>query len=120
MRYDIPVAIEPSVLDLLVTAFRELRDGKTSEGISVKSPGTTLSTAEAIGTAVDAVLHSRYFGDGKVTAGAIARNLVGSIVKEDPQDLAALNEYVAIVAKKRGLSDKNWQGFHDEAQKTLK
>jgi hypothetical protein len=88
--------------------------------VSVKSPGTTLSTAEAIGTAVDAVLHSRYFGDGKVTAAAIARNLVGSIVKEDPQDLAALKEYVAIVAKKRGATDKNWQGFHDEAQKTLK
>jgi MoxR-like ATPase len=119
-RYDIPAAIEPNILDLLVTAFRELRDGKTGEGVSVKSPGTTLSTAEAIGTAVDAVLHSRYFGDGKVNAASIARNLVGSIVKEDPQDLAALKEYVAIVAKKRGLSDKHWQGFHDEAQKTLK
>jgi MoxR-like ATPase len=119
-RYDIPAAIEPNLLELLVTAFRELRDGKTSEGVSVKSPGTTLSTVEAIGTAVDAVLHCRYFGDGKVTAGAIARNLVGSIVKEDPQDLAALKEYVAIVAKKRGASDKHWQGFHDEAQKTLK
>jgi MoxR-like ATPase len=118
-RYDIPAVIEPSLLELLVTAFRELRDGKTSEGVSVKSPGTTLSTAEAIGTAMDAVLHSRYFGDGKVTAGAIARNLVGSIVKEDPQDLAALKEYVAIVAKKRGASDKNWQWFHDEAEKRL-
>jgi MoxR-like ATPase len=119
-RYDIPAAIEPGILDLLATAFRELRDGKTGDGISVKSPSTTLSTAEAIGTAVDAVLHCRYFGDGKVTAGAIARNLVGSIVKEDPQDLAALKEYVAIVAKKRGVSDKHWQGFHDEAQKLLK
>lgn len=119
-RYDIPAVIEPAILELLATAFRELRDGKTSEGVSVKSPSTTLSTAEAIGTAVDAVLHSRYFGDGKVTSGAIARNLLGSIVKEDPQDLAALKEYVAIVAKKRGVSDKHWQGFHDEAQKMLK
>ena len=119
-RYDIPAAIEPGILELLATAFRELRDGKTGEGISVKSPGTTLSTAEAIGTAVDAVLHCRYFGDGKVTSGAIARNLIGSIVKEDPQDLAALKEYVAIVAKKRGVSDKHWQGFHDEALKLLK
>jgi len=119
-KYDIPAAIEPNILELLATAFRELRDGKTGEGISVKSPSTTLSTAEAIGTAVDAVLHSRYFGDGKVTAGAIARNLIGSIVKEDPQDLAALKEYVSIVAKKRGTSDKHWQGFHDEAQKMLK
>jgi MoxR-like ATPase len=118
-RYEIPSAIEPAILDLLATAFRELRDGKTAEGISVKSPGTTLSTAEAIGTAVDAALHSRFFGDGKVTAGSIARNLIGSIVKEDPQDLAALKEYVAIVAKKRGMTDKHWQSFHDEAQKSL-
>ena len=119
-RYDIPTTIEPSILELLATAFRELRDGKTAEGISVKSPSTTLSTAEAIGTAVDAALHSRYFGDGKVSAGSIARNMVGSIVKEDPQDLAALKEYVAIIAKKRGTSDKNWQAFHDEATKSLK
>jgi MoxR-like ATPase len=118
-RYDIPAAIEPGILDLLATAFRELRDGKTAEGISVKSPGTTLSTAEAIGTAVDAALHSRFFGDGKISAGSIARNLIGSIVKEDPQDLAALKEYIAIIAKKRGMSDKNWQAFHDEAQKSL-
>ena len=119
-RYDIPAAIEPAMLDLLATTFRELRDGKTAEGISVKAPGTTLSTAEAIGTAVDAALHSRYFGDGKVTAGSIARNLIGSIVKEDAQDLAALKEYIAIVAKKRGASDKTWQAFYDEAQKALR
>jgi MoxR-like ATPase len=119
-RYDIPTTIEPGILELLATAFRELRDGKTAEGISVKSPSTTLSTAEAIGTAVDAALHSRYFGDGKVSAGAIAKNLVGSIVKEDPQDLAALKEYIAIIAKKRGASNKDWQAFHEEATKTLK
>ena len=119
-RYDIPATIEPGILDLLATAFRELRDGKTAEGVSVKSPGTTLSTAEAIGTAVDAVLHCRYFADGKVTPAAIARNLIGSIVKEDAQDLAALKEYIAVVARKRGNSDKTWQAFHDEAQKMLR
>lgn len=119
-RYDIPVSLEPPILELLSTAFRELREGKTAEGVSVKAPGTTLSTAEAIGTAVDAVLHSRYFGDGKVTAGAIARNLIGSVVKEDAQDLAALKEYVSLVAKKRGATDKHWQAFHQEAEKLLK
>ncbi len=119
-RYEIPAAIEPAILELLATAFRELREGRTGEGVSIKSPSSTLSTAEAIGTAVDAVLHCRYFGDGKVTSGAVARNLVSSIVKEDPQDQAALKEYVSIVAKKRGVSDKHWQGFHDEAQKMLR
>jgi MoxR-like ATPase len=119
-RYQIPSTIEPNILDLLATAFRELRDGKTAEGISVKSPATTLSTAEAIGTAVDATLHSRFFSDGKVSGASIARNLIGSIVKDDPQDLAALKEYIAIVAKKRAMTEKHWQAFHDEAQKSLK
>lgn len=119
-RFRIPASIEPPILELLATAFRELREGKTSEGISVKSPGTTLSTAEAIGTAVDAALHSHYFGDGKVSGGSIAQNVIGSIVKEDPQDLASLKEYVSIVAKKRGTNDKNWQSFHDESLKLLK
>jgi MoxR-like ATPase len=122
-RYDIPTTLEPPLLDLLATAFRELRDGKTADGISVKSPSTTLSTAEAIGTAVDAALHSKFFSDAKVTSvtpAAIARNLIGSIVKEDPQDLAALKEYVAIVAKKRAATDKIWAAFHDEATKALK
>ena len=109
-----------SVRERLNFGLALLRAGKTAEGISVKSPGTTLSTAEAIGTAVDAALHCRFFGDGKVTAAAIARNLIGSIVKEDPQDLAALKEYIAIVAKKRGTADKNWQAFQQEADRTLR
>jgi len=119
-QYGLPTTIEPGILDLLATAFRELRDGKTAEGISIKSPSTTLSTAEAIGTAVDSALHSRFFSDGKVTAGAIARNMVGSIMKEDPQDLAVLKEYATLVAKKRGTSNKDWQAFYEQSQKSFK
>jgi MoxR-like ATPase len=119
-RFQIPAILEPTILELLATAFRELREGKTADGVSVKSPGTTLSTADAIGTVVDAALHTRFFGDGKVSPASIARNLVGSVVKEDPQDLAALKEYVSIVARKRGATDKTWQAFHDEAIKLFK
>ncbi len=116
---DIPAVLEPGILELIATAFRELRDGKTGEGVNVKPPANPLSTAEAIGTAVDAVLHARYFGDGAVTGAGIARNLIGSIVKDDPQDLAALKEYVVIVARKRGLQDPHWRAFHDEAVNLL-
>ena len=63
--------------------FREIRNGKTADGVSLKQPTTTLSTAEAIGTALDSALHAQFFGSGEVTASDIARNLVGSIVKED-------------------------------------
>jgi MoxR-like ATPase len=119
-RYDMPTKLTPPVLDLLATVFREIRDGRTSDGVSVKKPSTTLSTAEAIGVALDAALHARFFGSGQVGPADIARNLVGSVVKEDLADLAVLKEYVVLVAKKRATKDKEWKEFHDTMLAALK
>ncbi|MCA9109650.1 MAG: AAA family ATPase [Planctomycetaceae bacterium] len=112
-RYDLPTRVPPPVIQLLATVFREIRDGRTSDGVSIKQPGNTLSTAEAIGVALDAALHARYFGKGDVTAGDVARNIFGSIVKEDPNDIGVLKEYAVLVAKKRGAKQKDWREFHD-------
>jgi len=118
-RYDIPTTLDEPLLDLLATVFREIRSGKTADGTSIKRPSTTLSTAEAIGVALDASLHARYFGGGAVDAAGIARNLVGSVVKEDLEDLKILREYVVLVARKRGASSKLWAQFHDAAVASL-
>ncbi len=118
-RYGIPAEIDEPLLNLLTTVFREMRAGRTSEGVSIKTPSTTLSTAEAIGVALDAALHGRYFGDGAVTPSSIARNLVGSIVKEDLADLKVLKEYIVLVAKKRA-ADPLWAEFHATAEKALR
>lgn len=118
-RYDIPVKVEEPILALLATVFRELRTGKTSDGAAVGKPSTTVSTAEAIGVALDAAIYARYFGSGKVGAGDIARNLVGSIVKEDVNDIAVLKEYLTLVAKKRASGDAIWKAFHDEGRKAI-
>jgi MoxR-like ATPase len=119
-RYEMPARVAPPIIELLATVFREIRQGKTADGVSIKQPSTTLSTAEAIGTALDAALHARFFGSGQVGAADIARNLVGSIVKEDLNDLAALKEYVVLVAKKRATKDKGWKEFHDTMLEMLK
>lgn len=112
-RYNLPAKLSPPVLELLATVFREIRDGKTADGVSLKKPGTTLSTAEAIGVALDATLHSRFFGNGEVGPADIARNMVGVVVKEDQDDRVALKEYAAVVARRRGAKDKAWKEFHD-------
>jgi len=119
-RYQIPATVETPVIDLLTTVFREIRAGKTADGVSIKSPSTTLSTAEAIGVALDAALHARFFGDGTVGPQSIARQLVGSVVKEDLGDLKILKEYVTLVARKRGKNDQAWKAFSDEADKALR
>jgi MoxR-like ATPase len=112
-QYQLPVKINPPILQMLATVFREIRQGKTGDGVSIKQPSTTLSTAEAIGVALDSALHAKFFGSGAVTPSDVARNLIGSIVKEDQADLAVLKEYNTLVARKRGTSDPSWKEFHD-------
>jgi MoxR-like ATPase len=112
-RYNLPAKLSPPVIELLATVFREIRSGKTTDGVSLKKPGTTLSTAEAIGVALDAALHARFFGAGEVGPADIARNMVGAVVKEDQEDREALKEYATLVAKKRGAKEKAWKEFHD-------
>lgn len=119
-RYRIPAKLDKPVLDLLATVFRELREGVTSDGVKVQKPTTTLSTAEAIGVALDAAIHARHFGSGTVGPGDVGRNLVGSIVKEDLGDVKVLKEYLNLVAKKRAASDVAWRAFHDAAAVALK
>ncbi|MDB4962850.1 MAG: MOXR-like ATPase [Myxococcales bacterium] len=118
-RYKIPAKIEEPVIAMLATVFREMRAGTTADGVSFQKVSTTLSTAEAIGVALDSAIRARYFGNGAVTIEEIARNLVGSVVKEDLDDLKVLKEYLAVVAKKRGAKDASWKTFHDAALKAV-
>jgi MoxR-like ATPase len=119
-RYKIAARVEEPVLKLLATVFREMRSGVTAEGVNIQKPSTTLSTAEAIGVALDAAIHSRYFGSGVVGADSIGRNLVGSIVKEDLDDVKVLKEYLSLVAKKRGDGDPQWKAFYEAATAAIK
>jgi len=118
-RYNLPGKLNPPVIELLATVFREIRDGKSSDGVSLKKPTTTLSTAEAIGVALDAALHVQFFGSGDVGPADIARNMVGVVVKEDQEDRDSLKEYASLVAKKRGAKEKVWKEFHDALVKEL-
>jgi hypothetical protein len=43
--------VDAAVLEALVTAFRDLRSGRSAEGCIVEKPGTVMSTAEAVGVA---------------------------------------------------------------------
>lgn len=119
-RYDLPAKLTQPVVELLATVFREMRQGLTTDGVSIKKPSTTLSTAEAISVALDAALHAQFFGKGEVGPADIARNLVGSIVKEDLADLDVLKEYAVLVAKKRAAKHTAWKDFHDSLLASLK
>jgi MoxR-like ATPase len=91
----------------VVTIFRELRDGQTLNGkLKLKTPSSTLSTAEAISVGIGAWAEAAHFGGGRLDAGSLAANLVGAIVKDPAQDTPALQEYLENVVRSRdGWSD---------------
>jgi MoxR-like ATPase len=91
----------------VVTMFRELRAGETSNGkLKLKTPSGTLSTAEAISVGVGAWAEAAHFGGGQLDAQSLAANLVGAIVKDPVQDKLALQEYLENVVRSRdGWSD---------------
>lgn len=86
----------------LVMIFRELRDGKTEDGkTSLKSPTSTLSTAEAISVVTNGLSLAAHFGDGSLKASDIAGGLIGAVVKDPTQDQVALREYLETIVKER-------------------
>ncbi len=91
----------------LVTIFRELRNGKTEDGrTKLKSPSSTLSTAEAISVINNGQALAAHFGKGKLRAEDLAASLAGTIIKDAVQDKIVWEEYLETVMKKRdGWSD---------------
>jgi MoxR-like ATPase len=113
------VEITDHVIDLLVTTFHDLRQGKTIDGTVIEKPSTVMSTAEAVAVGVSAGLDACYFGNGKMTGEHIVRNLVGSVLKDNPEDAKKLKHYFDVVVKSRARKQPEWEEFY-KARKWLR
>jgi MoxR-like ATPase len=97
----------------VVKIFRELREGVTEDGrTQLKSPSSTLSTAEAISVMTNGWSLAAHFGDGDVGAADVAGGIVGAIVKDPVQDRVVWLEYLETVVKER----KGWGDLYRAAR----
>ena len=96
---------EPPALEeirRIVTIFRELRSGVTEDGkTKIKSPSSTLSTAEVISVVNHGMALSAHFGDGNLQAADVASGLIGAVIKDPVQDKVVWREYLETVVKER-------------------
>ncbi|MCK6544492.1 AAA family ATPase [Myxococcota bacterium] len=100
----------------IVVIFRELREGKTSDGkTKLKSPTATLSTAEAIGVVNQGMVLAAHFGDGRLKAADVASGLLGAVVKDPVQDKVAWQEYLETVVKERD----GWRDLYRACREVL-
>ncbi|MEV0628571.1 AAA family ATPase [Nonomuraea wenchangensis] len=111
-RHRIELDLPPTLLDILLQSFADLRSASASAASDDERLESALSTAEQIGVLEDAILHSHFFGDRVLRAQTLAGSLVGSLARRSPEDLAILNKYWHGVVEPRGKKDGGpWQEF---------
>jgi MoxR-like ATPase len=112
-------AMVEGVLDLLVSVFRDLRNGVTADGATVAQPNSVMSTAEAVNVAHAAALDAAYLDTGTISGAHIARQIRGVVFKDDPEDARKFRAYVDHIAKARGKKSKVWSEFFAAAKKGM-
>lgn len=110
-RVGVPVAVSTPITELLVTTFRELRTGKTTDGKGMEALSTVLSTAEAVSTACAAGIHAYFYDDGEVRPQHVVQHLVGTVLKDNQDDLGKVRHYFEHVVKKRG--GPLWKSYYE-------
>jgi MoxR-like ATPase len=113
----LPAATAPiEEIRRLVTIFRELREGKTGDGrMRVKSPTSTLSTAEAISVIHNGQALALHFGNGKLSAADVAAGITGAVIKDTAQDKIVWQEYLETVVRERN----EWKDLYDACKALL-
>jgi MoxR-like ATPase len=110
-RAEISVAMKPDIVELLVTTFHELRNGKTGDGKALEPLTTAMSTAEAVSTAYAAGIHAYYYGQSEVEPTHLVQHLVGSALKDAPDDVKKLEHYFNHVVK--GRKARAWPSYYE-------
>lgn len=114
---ELPADLAPvKEIQRLVTIFRELRSGKTEDGrTKVKTPSSTLSTAEAISVINNGQALAAHFGNGKLNAQDLAASLGGAIVKDPVQDKIVWQEYLETIVRERD----GWKDLYEACRDLL-
>ncbi len=110
-RHRIELDVPPTLLDVLLQSFADLRASAAAAGSDDEKLESALSTAEQIGVLEDSI-DSNFFGERALTARTLASSLVGSLARREPEDLAILNKYLHGVVEPRSKDEGGaWPEF---------
>ncbi|MCL2585528.1 MAG: AAA family ATPase [Streptosporangiales bacterium] len=119
-RHQIELDVPPTLLDVLLRSFADLRESAAAAGSDDEKLESALSTAEQIGVLEDAILHGNFFGDRALTARTLGSSLIGSLTRREPEDLAILSKYLHGVVEPRGQEEGgDWPEFLEGGRTTI-
>lgn len=111
-KAQIETPIDRDVLEILSTTFHELRNGVSLEGSKIDQPDATMSTAEAVSVYFQAAMNAHYYGEESISMDRLVQNMLGTVFKEDHEDLTKLKSYFTVVAKQRVNKSPLWSDFY--------
>ena len=89
----IETEVDQSLVNMLVTIFRDLRDGSTAEGWTVERPATAMSTAEAVAVSNAISRQTSFFREQTDPVSLIPGHLLGVVLKDDSSERQRLLAY---------------------------
>ncbi len=113
LQVEAKAILEREVLDILITTFVDLRKGRTDEGTVIEKPSSTMSTAEAVSVAFCAGLDACYFANGKLKGEHLAKQIVGTVLKDSDEDAKKVRQYFDVVVKSRAKKSEHWKSFYE-------
>jgi len=110
---NIDLDVSSDLIEMLAVTFSELRNGIGKNGEKLEKMNSTVSIAEAVSVCYSAALDAHYYDNGEVLPLHIARNISGSLIKDNYDDISVLKNYFNAIVKKRGKKEEIWQKFYD-------
>jgi MoxR-like ATPase len=105
--------VDSRLLEILVTTFRDLREGRTNEGWNVERPAAVMSTAEAITVATAITRQGEFFAAQKDPVSLLPGYLLGVVLKDNQEDRDRVLAYWDGPIRRRGERDALWKRMYD-------
>jgi MoxR-like ATPase len=105
--------VDARLLDLLVTTFRDLREGRTGEGWNVEKPAAVMSTAEAVTVAAAITRQGAFFPAKRDPVSLLPGYLLGVVLKDNQEDRDRLLAYWDGPVRRRGEADPLWKRMYE-------
>jgi hypothetical protein len=108
------------MLDIMLQTFEDLRRASAAATSDDDKLESALSTAEQIGAVEDAILHSTSSATAPSRAHALARSMVGTLVRRIPEDVSVMNKFWhAVVEKHAKKNGGAWGEFLDGGKEAM-
>jgi MoxR-like ATPase len=110
-RSGVPHAPPDSVIEVLVTTFRELRTGEIEDGNAIERLSSVMSTAEAVSVAHAVGVRGWFLRGDTGTPADVVECLAGTAAKDNADDLKKIRRYLEQRVGKR--AGAHWRELYE-------